>query len=142
MKAFLIWYIATLLLSVLFLPLGRVLFPRWRDGGWIILKSLGLFFGGYLLWTLNCLHLVRFTGMAAVLCVLAAAAVCAAVYARSYLAGKGGAAVLSVPVIVFEELAFFVLIAVWTYIIGFNPEAYGTEKFMDYAFITAMMRTD
>ena len=33
----------------------------------------------------------------------------------------------------------FALFLLWVYIIGFKPEAYGTEKFMDYAFITSMM---
>ena len=29
----------------------------------------------------------------------------------------------------------------WTYFAGFRPQAYGTEKFMDYGFMEAMMRS-
>ena len=29
----------------------------------------------------------------------------------------------------------------WTYFAGFHPAAYGTEKFMDYGFMEAMMRS-
>ena len=29
----------------------------------------------------------------------------------------------------------------WTYLAGFRPQAYGTEKFMDYGFMEAMMRS-
>lgn len=29
----------------------------------------------------------------------------------------------------------------WTYLAGFRPAAYGTEKFMDYGFMEAMMRS-
>lgn len=28
----------------------------------------------------------------------------------------------------------------WTYFAGFRPQAYGTEKFMDYGFMEALMR--
>ncbi|QHQ62506.1 hypothetical protein Ana3638_18375 [Anaerocolumna sedimenticola] len=41
-----------------------------------------------------------------------------------------------------EELLFLFLFLIWTYIRGFKPEAYGTEKFMDYGFMTIMMRGD
>jgi YYY domain-containing protein len=41
-----------------------------------------------------------------------------------------------------EELLFFTLFLLFTYVRGFKPEAYGTEKFMDYGFMTSMMRSD
>ena len=34
------------------------------------------------------------------------------------------------------------LFLLWTYFAGFRPAAYGTEKFMDYGFMMAMMRSD
>ena len=40
-----------------------------------------------------------------------------------------------------EELLFFALFLLWTYLAGFHPAAYGTEKFMDYGFMEAMMRS-
>ncbi len=40
-----------------------------------------------------------------------------------------------------EELLFFVFFLMWTYLAGFRPQAYGTEKFMDYGFMEAMMRS-
>ena len=41
-----------------------------------------------------------------------------------------------------EELLFFALFLFFTYIRGFKPEAYGTEKFMDYGFMTSMFRSE
>ena len=38
-----------------------------------------------------------------------------------------------------EEILFFVFFLLWTYLAGFHPAAYGTEKFMDYGFMEAMM---
>ncbi len=43
--------------------------------------------------------------------------------------------------IVIEELLFLGMLMLCVYIIGFRPEVYGTEKFMDYAFMTSMMRS-
>ncbi len=36
---------------------------------------------------------------------------------------------------------FFLAFLMWTYLAGFRPAAYGTEKFMDYGFMEAMMRS-
>ena len=43
--------------------------------------------------------------------------------------------------IIAEELIFLLLFGLAFYVIGFNPAAYGTEKFMDYAFLTTMNRS-
>ena len=37
------------------------------------------------------------------------------------------------------EVMFFLVFLFWVYLIGFNPAAYGTEKFMDYAFLQKML---
>ncbi len=163
MNAFFHWYLITLFLSILFLPLGELLFPKWKDKGWIAVKCLGLFFGGYVFWAMNCAHLLKFSRRNAIAVMLFLAVVfCAVWYLRSrsdlnmpFFApshrGKGAAhgndgngtdMSAALRLIIAEEAAFLVLLAVWTYIIGFKPEAYGTEKFMDYAFITAMIRSD
>ena len=41
-----------------------------------------------------------------------------------------------------EEILFFAFFLLWTYLAGFHPAAYGTEKFMDYGFMEAMMRSE
>ncbi len=39
-------------------------------------------------------------------------------------------------------MVFLLLLILAVFIRGFKPEAYGTEKFMDYGFMTSMMRAD
>ena len=39
------------------------------------------------------------------------------------------------------EIVFTLFFLLWTYAAGFRPAAYGTEKFMDYGFMMAMMRS-
>lgn len=44
--------------------------------------------------------------------------------------------------IFWEEVLFFVFFLLWTYLAGFHPAAdFRTEKFMDYGFMEAMMRS-
>ena len=43
--------------------------------------------------------------------------------------------------IFWEEVLFFAAFLLWTYVAGFHPAAYGTEKFMDYGFMETMMRS-
>lgn len=40
------------------------------------------------------------------------------------------------------ELVFFILLTAFMYMKGFNPKAYGTEKMMDYGFMTSMFKTE
>lgn len=53
----------------------------------------------------------------------------------------GGSLQKSVKLIAAEEILFLGLMLAAFYIISFRPEAYGTEKFMDYGFLTAMQRS-
>ena len=46
-----------------------------------------------------------------------------------------------ISLVYWEELIFFLAFLLWTYVAGFHPAAYGTEKFMDYGFMEAMMRS-
>lgn len=44
--------------------------------------------------------------------------------------------------IVFLEILFFMMFLAYMYVKGFNPKAFGTEKMMDYGFMTSMFKTD
>ncbi|MBE5995766.1 MAG: hypothetical protein E7240_00245 [Lachnospiraceae bacterium] len=142
MVIFLIWYIVILGIGMVYMPLSMLLFDGWNDRGWIFSKSLGILAGAYAMWVLNCMHRMRFRTLNCFLMLLLPAAVFGIlflIYRRRYPAAKK-----SFPWkrILGEEIAFFLLMALWTYIIGFRPEAYGTEKFMDYGFMTSMLRSD
>lgn len=44
--------------------------------------------------------------------------------------------------IAFLEVLFFMMFLAYMYVKGFNPKAFGTEKMMDYGFMTSMFKTD
>ena len=137
----LLWYLLILLIGVAAMPFCLVVFDRFEDGGWMFAKSIGLFVLSYIIWTLNCLHIVPFRGRACVIlfCILA---IGAAVFYRSRRDKIRSFASLPTQRILIQEIAFLFLFLLWTYIIGFNPDAMGTEKFMDYGFLTSMYRSD
>ena len=138
-----IWYIALLFLGCAFFPLTYLVFNRFRDGGWFFSKWIGLLLASALLHALNVIHLVPFVQagcFGAVFIFLIAEG--AVVFWRT----KKGRPLpdlraLDLPLIATEEVLLFVISAAAFYVIGFKPEAYGTEKFMDYGFLTAMMRS-
>ena len=71
--------------------------------------------------------------------------VCAAasliLYCREQKAGFECIPFAHLDLVYAEELLFFAAFLLWTYFAGFHPAAYGTEKFMDYGFMEAMMRS-
>ena len=97
------WYLILLLLGLVFWPGLSLVFRKFRDAGYMTVKFLGLFFGGWALWALNCARLVKFTvrGCALVLIVLAAASCAAFAYAK--LKKPDLLPRLNIPLILAEE---------------------------------------
>ena len=143
MGTFVIWWIFTLVLGIGFMPLSSILFKNYKDRGWIFAKVLGLAISGFVTWALVCMGILSFTGLTCTLVTL----ICIVLnfillqhqskkdenlipFDKEYL-----------RTIIMEEALFFSVFLIWTYLIGFRPEAYGTEKFMDFGFMAAMMRS-
>lgn len=138
---FLIWWMTVLILGMAFVPLTSVVFSKFRDGGWIFSKAIGIFISGYLMWIMSCLHIWKFSRGNCLL----AAAVCLAVnylYFLKWGKKRTGRNRWDIKLILIEEALFLVFFGIWTYLVCYDPAAYGTEKFMDYGFMTSMMRTE
>lgn len=140
--AFLIWYLVVTVIGIGFMPLTNRLFSRFRDGGWIFSKSIGIFLSGYVMWALSCMHILKFSSFNCIL-VLVFCVILNLIYACfNKKKNKTWIGKMDVRLIVIEELLFLLVFAFWTYVVCFDPAAYGTEKFMDYGFMTTMMRAD
>lgn len=137
----LIWWLMSVIIGVGFFPLTSRLFSKFRDGGWIFSKSIGIFVSGYVYWLLSCGKILKFTSLNCMLVLFACILVNVAVGFFLYKKDKKLPSI-SWKLILMEEIFFFAVYAFWSYAICFRPEAYGTEKFMDYAFMTSMMRAD
>lgn len=151
-KPFLQWWAAIFYLGIIFLPLSFVLFSSLRDKGYLFSKTIGIAVTGYLMWLFSSLHILKFTDASCIISV--AVGLCINILILFLLRKKhsdiGNSRMSrwnsfkaeSLDLIITEELIFLAVFLLFTYIRGFKPEAYGTEKFMDYGFMTSMMRSD
>ena len=148
------WWGALVLLGISCMPLTNLLFAGFHDGGWLFSKSIGLALGGWLLWALSSLHILKFTRGNALLVVGLVAVLNYAGVLLAYKNKTVGAWIERVQtksreqsskkivLALLFELLFLAIFIAACYIKCYKPEAYGTEKFMDYGFMTTMMRTE
>ena len=66
---------------------------------------------------------------------------CIFLYERQRRQGYDCLPIENLDLVYAEEILFFAVFLLWTYLAGFHPAAHGTEKFMDYGFMEAMMRS-
>ncbi|HBR77800.1 MAG TPA: hypothetical protein DEA39_02900, partial [Lachnospiraceae bacterium] len=134
--SFLKWWLMTLVLGIGFYPAAAALFPRFHDRGWMFSKVLGIVVSGFAVFALGSFGLVPFT---APVCLITVGVLILA----SWIFGcfKVRVHAPEIDFLMMEEVLFFAFFLLWTYLAGFHPEAHGTEKFMDYGFMEAMMRS-
>ncbi len=149
-----LWWGTLVLLGISCLPLTGLLFSGYHDGGFLFSKAIGLAIGGWLLWVLSSLHLLKFTRTGAILVVIVVFLFNLAGmvlirkndmvrnWTERVRAKASNDASKKAVLAMFFELLFLALFIAACYIKTFKPEAYGTEKFMDYGFMTSMMRTE
>lgn len=130
------WEIVTLLMAFLMRPLLSRLFSNFYDGGWVFIRVLSIFIPSFITWELVSTGLIPFTN---ILCVVVTVIVIAAfIFWDKKLPEKKK---IDLNLILVEEFLLITFFMIWTYFIGFRGEAYGVEKYMDYGFMAAMMRT-
>lgn len=149
-----VWWLVFLVLGVVAYPVAGLVFGRFHDGGFIFAKAIGLAGTGIFMWILSSLKIMRFTrtnALIAVGIVLAVNVIILAVVAgkqknapKGFLAQACGYRITEKKLVAAlkSEVVFFIFFMLWCYLRGFKPEAYGTEKFMDYGFMAVMDRSE
>ena len=135
------WYLLALVLGAVAMPLTGRLFRRFQDRGWMFSKVTAIAVSGFLTWFLVAVKIIKFTTMTCIVVTLVCAAASLILYCREQKAGFECIPFAHLDLVYAEELLFFAAFLLWTYFAGFHPAAYGTEKFMDYGFMEAMMRS-
>ena len=135
------WYLLALVLGAAAMPLTGRLFRRFQDRGWMFSKVTAIAVSGFLTWFLVAVKIIKFTTMTCIVVTLVCAAASLILYCREQKAGFECIPFAHLDLVYAEELLFFTAFRLWTYFAGFHPAAYGTEKFMDYGFMEAMMRS-
>nr|WP_296085417.1 DUF2298 domain-containing protein [uncultured Blautia sp.] len=134
------WYLLALVLGAAAMPLTGRLFRRFQDRGWVFSKVTAIAVSGFLTWFLVAVKIIKFTTVTCIVVTLACAAASLILYYREQKNGFECIPFAHLDLVYTEELLFFTAFLLWTYFAGFHPAAYGTEKFMDYGFMEAMMR--
>lgn len=135
------WWLMAGVLGFAAMPITGRLFSGFEDKGWIFSKVLAIAGTGYLTWLLVSIKLVPFHSITCIGVTLGCALICFRLFKKQTQNKIECFPVENLSLIYWEEVLFFAVFLVWTYVAGFHPAAYGTEKFMDYGFMEAMMRS-
>ncbi len=135
------WWLLALLMGLLAMPVTGRLFEGFADKGWMFSKVLAIGITGFLTWFLVAVEILPFTTLTCVGVCIFCALICFWLFHRQTKKGIEVFPTGRLSLVVKEELLFFAVFLLWTYLAGFHPQAYGTEKFMDYGFMEAMMRS-
>ncbi len=141
MISVILWYLVISLVGLLTFPLIYRLFPALPDRGYAFSRTLGWLLWGFLFWLLGSLGVLK-NDLGSLLIVLAT------------LAGLGYWALQGIDrdelkawfrarlkMVITVELLFIIALAFMALVRSANPEATGTEKPMEMAFINAILRS-
>lgn len=142
------WWLSLILLGVVMQPLCIVLFPKFHDGGWLFSKALGIAVCSFVMWYLSSLRLVKFTRTGSIVLSILVL-LCGSILfyflkmkkERKYRISEFYTTERLVSMLS-SEIIFFCAFVVWCYLRGKNPDAFGTERFMDYGFMMSMNKSE
>ena len=136
------WWLLALVLGIAAMPVTGILFSRFADRGYLFSKVLAITVSGFAVWFLTACEIVTFSRGTCIGVTVLLGGLSLLLYDKE---SAKGISVLPekkhLDFILGEELLFILFFLLWTYLAGFHPAAYGTEKFMDYGFMEAMMRS-
>ena len=135
------WYLLAGVLGIVGMAVTGRLFRGFADKGWMFSKVVFITITGFLTWFLVSVRILKFTTVTCVGITAAFGVVCIFLYERQRRQGYDCLPIENLDLVYAEEILFFAVFLLWTYLAGFHPAAHGTEKFMDYGFMEAMMRS-
>ena len=135
------WYLLAAVLGCVGMAVTGRLFRSFEDKGWMFSKVVSITITGFLTWFLVSVRILKFTTAACVGIALVYGIVCILAYEKQRRNGYECLPIDRLDLVYIEEILFFAAFLLWTYLAGFHPAAHGTEKFMDYGFMEAMMRS-
>ena len=135
------WYLLAGVLGIVGMAVTGRLFRGFADKGWMFSKVVSITITGFLTWFLVSVRILKFTTVTCVGITAAFGVVSIFLYERQRRQGYDCLPIENLDLVYAEEILFFAVFLLWTYLAGFHPAAHGTEKFMDYGFMEAMMRS-
>ncbi|KKR67236.1 MAG: hypothetical protein UU09_C0035G0010 [Microgenomates group bacterium GW2011_GWA2_40_6] len=136
------WWLFILGFSVLLLPLTFALFHRFFDRGYIFAKILSLTLITYIIFCFSVIRLLPFTqfSILIILLLILFADLFYFFKLKNWSSFKK-IFLVSFKFILFEEILFLTVLALWSYVRGHTPDIDGLEKYMDWGFVNSALRT-
>ncbi len=141
MLSFFVWYILVSLIGLASFPIAWRLFPALGDRGYAFSRSLGVLVWGYIFWLLATLGILQNDGtglsFSLVLLLFLSAWALRTIGIRNLFSWLRS----NLKYVTGVEILFLLAFGTWAFIRAMTPEATGTEKPMELAFINAISRS-
>ncbi len=136
-----LWYLVISIIGWLTFPLAYHLLPALKDRGYTISRALGFLIWGYSFWLLTSLGILR-NEIGSLLFCIAILFLLSFLSLRNYELKKFYTFLKTNRKTIFtSEILFLVAFVTWAIVRAANPEALGTEKPMELAFINAILNS-
>ena len=137
------WWAMMLVLGIAAWPLCARIFSSFTDKGYVFGKILGGLIPAWIMWFFGSLRLLKF-GTAAVIVITLLSA--AGLWLLGHFIFKKNTAELlketPIEAVLIREAIFTAAFVFFCYVKCNNPDAYGTERMMDYGFMQSIFRTE
>ncbi len=140
-REFVPWYLAITLSGWLVFPLAYRVLSRLPDRGFTLAKPLGLLLWAYLYWILVSLHILQNDIGGVLFTLLLVAGASAWALWKSDRAGLRTFLRENLRLILITEALFLFAFLAWAVVRAASPDASGTEKPMELAFINAILHS-
>lgn len=135
------WYLLIQALGLINLPITISVFQKLRSKGVFLSKILGLLLWGFVFWWLVTIGLLR-NDLPSALVAMGLLALVNLFFLKRIGSDQLREQIISLKkFLIASELVFFIAFAFWALVRSTNPEIIHTEKFMEMAFINAILKS-
>lgn len=139
---FFIWWLTLFAFGAAAFPFTALLFRNFRTKGYGFSKAIGILFTSFFVWTFTYLRVLSFSKFWVIASLFLLAVICWGIPQTRKEALRALVNKRDVYEIAGSELLFAVMLLILCFIKGIFPEINGEEKFMDFAFLNSLIRTD
>lgn len=136
----LVWSLTIFVIGIVGLPLSWKIFGSFRDKGYGLSKILTSLLVSYLVFILAVFKVSSFSRFTIVLAFVIYALFNLKIFLNNKMSFLEDFKT-SASLMIFEEFLFFGGLTFWSYIRAHQPDINGLEKFMDYGFVNAILRS-
>ncbi len=136
------WWLIFFFLGLISFPLVSRILNIFFDKGWIASKVFSWILLSFIVFVLGYFHLLPFTQSSVLFVILLILIIMLLISKKKGLNEYRQVIRENAKVFVFEEILFFLSLAAWSLIRGFQPNIEGLEKFMDFGFVNSILRSE